>query len=51
LPAEDLAAELAANIWPELFEDLLSMVAGLIDAAPNEETQAYWQAVYAALTQ
>jgi hypothetical protein len=51
LPAEDLAAELAANIWPELFEDLLSMVAGLIDVAPNEETQAYWQAVYDLLTQ
>jgi hypothetical protein len=51
LPAEELAAELAANIGPELFNDLLSMVLTTIETAPDEESQAYWQAVYAALTQ
>jgi hypothetical protein len=51
LPAEELAAELAANIWPELYPDLVAMVAANIDLQPHDESQAYWQAVYAALTQ
>jgi hypothetical protein len=51
LPAEDLAVELAANVWPELYDDLLGMILETIRVAPNEATQTYWQAVYAALTQ
>jgi hypothetical protein len=48
---DDLAADLAANVWPALYDDLLGIILATIDAAPDEETQAYWQAVYAALTQ
>jgi hypothetical protein len=48
---EELASDLAANVWPELFDGLLTIVLDAIDAAPDEGTQAYWQAVYAALTQ
>jgi hypothetical protein len=48
---EELAAQLAANIWPELYDNLLFVVAGAIDASPDEETRAYWEAVYAALTE
>jgi hypothetical protein len=48
---EEMAAELAANVWPELYDGLLSMIQGAIDTAPNDQTAAYWQAVYAALTQ
>jgi formylmethanofuran dehydrogenase subunit C len=51
LPAEELAAQLAANVWPELYPDLVAMVAANIDLQPDEESQAYWQAVYDALTQ
>jgi len=48
---QELARQLVANVWPELYGDLLAMVAAAIDAAPDEETQAYWQAVYDALTE
>jgi hypothetical protein len=48
---DELAADLAANIWPELYDGMLAVIVGAIDAAPDEETQAYWQAVYAALTE
>jgi hypothetical protein len=51
LPPEELAAQLAANVWPELYPDLVAMVAANIDLQPDEESQAYWQAVYAALTE
>jgi hypothetical protein len=51
MPPEDLAAILAENVAPEQYDALLAVVAAVIDAAPNEETQAYWEAVYAALTQ
>lgn len=51
LPPEELAAQLAANVWPELYPDLVAMAAGAAETAPDEETQAYWLAVYAALTQ
>ncbi len=50
-PPAELAAQLAANVWPELYDGLLAIVLATIDAAPDEGTQAYWQAVYAALTQ
>jgi hypothetical protein len=42
---------LAANVAPELYGDLLNMVLNAIEDAPDDETQAYWEAVYAALTQ
>lgn len=51
LSPEEMAAQLAENVWPELYDNLLFVVAGAIDAAPDDETQAYWQAVYAALTE
>jgi hypothetical protein len=52
LPDPDtLAADLAANVWPELYDGLLTIVLDTIDAAPDKDTQAYWQAVYATLTQ
>jgi len=51
LSPEELAKELAANIWPELYADLVAMVAANIELQPDEESQAYWQAVYAALTE
>jgi hypothetical protein len=46
-----LAAALADNVWPELYDGLLAMVLETIDAAPNKEVEAHWQAVYVALTQ
>ncbi len=48
---EELGALLADNVTPELYDALLAVVAAAIDAAPDETTEAYWQAVYAALTQ
>jgi hypothetical protein len=51
LPPEELAAQLAANVWPELYDGLLAMVLGAIEYAPDEATEAYWQAVYGVLTQ
>jgi hypothetical protein len=51
LPPEELAAQWAANIWPELYDDLLAIVLEAIAAAPDEATQAYWQAVYDLLNQ
>lgn len=51
MPPEELAAVLAENTAPEQYDALLAIIGAAIDAAPDEETQAYWQAVYAALTQ
>jgi hypothetical protein len=51
LSPEELASQLAANIWPELYGDLLAMVAANIDLQPDDESRAYWEAVYAALTE
>lgn len=51
MPPEELAALLAENVAPEQYDALLAVVAAAIDAAPDEEMAAYWQAVYAALTQ
>jgi hypothetical protein len=48
---EQFAAELAEAVGDEYYENLLTLVLNLVDAASDEETQAYWQAVYAALTQ
>jgi hypothetical protein len=48
---DELAAQLAETIWPELYDDLLEVILATIDGAPDEETHAYWQAVYGALTQ
>jgi hypothetical protein len=42
---------LAANVWPELHDDLLDIIQATTDAAPDEDTQSCWQAVNAALTQ
>ena len=52
LPApEDLAKELAANVWPELYDDLVATVGANIDLQADDESRAYWEAVYAALTE
>jgi hypothetical protein len=48
---DELAAALAEVIWPALYDDLLTLALNLVDEAADEEMQAYWQAVYAALTQ
>jgi hypothetical protein len=50
LPPEEVAAILAENVAPEQYDALLAVVAAVIDAAPNEERKAYWEAVYVALT-
>lgn len=47
---QQLASELAATIWPELYNDLVAIVEENIDLQPDEESQAYWEAVHAALT-
>lgn len=49
LDPEHLAAMLAENIWPELYDDLLAVVLQAIETARDQATQAYWEAVYAAL--
>jgi hypothetical protein len=36
-----LAARLAANVWPELYGDLVALVAASIDFPPDEESRAY----------
>ncbi len=51
LGPEELAAQLAANIWPELYDDLVFVVGAAIEVQPDDESRAYWEAVYAALTQ
>jgi hypothetical protein len=48
---EELAALLGDNIAPELYEALLTMVAAAIDAAPDDENQAFWETAYGILTQ
>ena len=48
---QELAKQLADNIWPELYDDLVAIVAENIDLQPDDESRAYWEAVYAALTE
>lgn len=49
-PAE-LAAILAANIDPELYDDLIALAAAVAQYDSDPEVAAYWQDVYEALTQ
>ena len=51
LSPQELAAQLAASVAPELYNDLLALIAANIELQPDEESQAYWEAVYAALTE
>jgi hypothetical protein len=48
---EELAALLADNVAPAQYDTLVAVVAAAIDAAPDEQTAAYCQAIYDALTQ
>ena len=49
--AEELAKQLAGAVWPELYNDLVAIVEENIDLQPDEESRAYWQAVYDALAE
>ncbi len=51
LGPEELAAQLAASIWPELYDDLVWVVGEAINAQDDDASRQYWEAVYAALTQ
>jgi hypothetical protein len=51
LDPTELAGELAANVWPELYDDLVAIVAENVNLQPDDESRAYWQAVYDALTE
>jgi len=51
LSPEELAKVLADSVSPELYDDLVAIVAANIDLQPDEDSQAYWEAVYAALTE
>jgi hypothetical protein len=51
LGPEELAAQLAANIWPELYDDLVNIIAAEVSTEENDATREYWEAVYAALTE
>lgn len=48
---QELADRLVENIWPELYDDLVWVVAETIDWQETRDLRAYWQAVYAALTE
>lgn len=48
---QQLAAQLATHIWPELYDDLVGVVGAAIEVQPDDESRAYWEAVYAALTE
>jgi hypothetical protein len=45
------AGELATNVWPELYDNLVTIVAENIDLQPDDASRAYWEAVYDPLTQ
>lgn len=51
LAPRELANMLAANIAPELYGALVNLVGIAIDWQETRELRAYWEAVYAALTQ
>jgi hypothetical protein len=52
LSAEELAAELAGSVSAGMYDELVQFVADLISALPDDdESAAYWQAVYEALTE
>jgi hypothetical protein len=51
MSAQELAENLAANIWPELYDELLWIVAEAIKNASGDADAAYWLAVYNALTE
>jgi hypothetical protein len=51
MPPDELAALLADNVAPEDYDTLLAVIAPAIDAAADDQTQTYWEAVYAALIQ
>jgi hypothetical protein len=46
-----LAKLLADNVAPALYSNLVYVVAGAIEVQPDDESRAYWEAVYAALTE
>jgi len=48
---QELAENLAANIWPELYDELLWVVGEAINNAADDADAAYWLAVYDALTE
>jgi len=48
---EETAELLADNVAPELYNGLVAVVAAAIEAQPDDETRAYWEAVYEALTE
>jgi hypothetical protein len=48
---EELAKLLADNVAPELYDGLVYVVGQAIEAQPDDESRAYWEAVYAALTE
>jgi hypothetical protein len=48
---QELAKQLADNVWPELYDDLVWVVGQAAEAQPDDESRAYWEAVYAALTE
>lgn len=45
------ATVLAANVDPELYDSLATLVADAAGQQDNEEDAAYWEAVYLALIQ
>jgi hypothetical protein len=48
---EELAAGLAANIWPELYDDLLNIVGEEISSEEDDVIRDYWETVYDTLTE
>ncbi len=50
LSPEELAAQLAASVLPELYDELLDFVGNVINGQ-EDEAKEYWEAVYVALTE
>jgi len=48
---QELAKQLADNVWPELYDDLVWVVGQAIDWQKTQELREYWTAVYNALTE